>query len=50
MSSKKKKPLKVKKRNVIHQIHIEQNRKAGSHKDKSKYTRKKKHKNQQPQE
>ena len=45
--SKKKKPSKVKKRNVIHQIHIEQNRKAGAHKDKSKYTRKKKHKKQQ---
>jgi hypothetical protein len=38
---------KVKKRNVIHQIHIEQNRKAGSHKDKSKYNRKDKHKKQQ---
>jgi hypothetical protein len=35
---------KVKRRNVIHQNHIEQNRKAGSHKDKSKYTRKDKHK------
>ena len=49
MSNKKKKPTKVKKRNVIHQIHIEQNRKAGSHRDKSKYTRKNKHK-KQPQE
>ena len=42
--AKKKKPTKVKKRNVIHQIHIEQNRKAGSHRDKSKYNRKDKHK------
>ena len=42
--AKKKKPTKVKRRNVIHQNHIEQNRKAGSHKDKSKYTRKDKHK------
>tara|TARA_R100000030_G_scaffold99696_1_gene91117 strand:+ start:131 stop:277 length:147 start_codon:yes stop_codon:yes gene_type:complete len=47
MSNKKKKPTKVKKRNVIHQIHIEQNRKAGSHRDRSKYTRKKKHKNKE---
>jgi hypothetical protein len=46
MSNKKKQP---KKRNVIHQIHIEQNRKAGSHRDKSRYTRKDKHK-KQPQE
>ena len=45
--SKKKKPTKVKKRNVIHQIHIEQNRKAGSHRDKTRYTRKDKHKKQQ---
>ena len=37
-----------KKRNIIHQVHIEQNRKAGSHRDKSKYTRKIKHK--KPQE
>jgi len=44
--AKKKKPTKVKRRNVIHQNHIEQNRKAGSHKDKSKYTRKDKHKQQ----
>jgi len=40
----KKNKDKVKKRNVIHQIHIEQNRKAGSHRDKSKYNRKDKHK------
>jgi hypothetical protein len=39
-----KKEEKVKRRNVIHQNHIEQNRKAGAHKDKSKYTRKDKHK------
>jgi len=45
----KKNKDKVKKRNVIHQIHIEQNRKAGSHRDKSRYTRKDKHK-KQPQE
>ena len=44
--SNKKQPNKIKKRNVIHQIHIEQNRKAGSHRDKSKYTRKDKHKKQ----
>ena len=50
MSDKKKKPTKVKKRNVIHQIHIEQNRKAGSHRDKSKYTRKNKHKKQHTEE
>ena len=43
MSNKKKQP---KKRNIIHQVHIEQNRKAGSHRDKSKYTRKDKHKKQ----
>ena len=42
--SNKKQPKQIKKRNVIHQIHIEQNRKAGSHRDKSKYTRKNKHK------
>jgi len=45
----KKNKDKVKKRNVIHQIHIEQNRKAGSHRDKTRYTRKDKHK-KQPQE
>jgi hypothetical protein len=46
MPSKKKQP---KKRNVTHQVHIEQNRKAGSHRDKSKYNRKDKHK-KHPQE
>ena len=48
--SNKKQPNKIKKRNVIHQIHIEQNRKAGSHRDKSKYTRKTKHKNKKLEE
>ena len=48
--SNKKQPKKIKRRNVIHQIHIEQNRKAGSHRDKSKYTRKYKHKKQTQEE
>ena len=39
----KKKSKKIKKRNWVQQMHIEQNRKSGAHKDKSKYTRKKKH-------
>ncbi len=34
---------KTKQRNWVQQMHVEQNRKAGSHKDKSKYTRKQKH-------
>lgn len=45
MSVKKKE--KVSKRNPIQQMHIEQNRKAGAHKNKAKYSRKIKHKNQQ---
>ena len=36
----------TKKRSIIHQVHIEQNRKAGAHKNKSKYSRKTKHKKQ----
>ena len=48
--SNKKQPKKIKRRNVIHQIHIEQNRKAGSHRDKSKYTRKNKHKKRTQEE
>ena len=35
---------KPKTRNWVQQMHIEQNRKAGSHKDKTKYSRKEKHK------
>ena len=42
----KKKKQEPKGRNPIQQMHIEQNRKAGSHRDKSKYTRKDKHKKQ----
>jgi len=38
--SKKQKP---KRRNWVQQMHIEQNRKAGTHKDKTKYTRKQKY-------
>jgi hypothetical protein len=45
MAGKKKE--KVTKRNPIQQMHVEQNRKAGAHKDKSKYSRKTKHKNSQ---
>jgi len=45
MSAKKKE--KINKRNPIQQMHVEQNRKAGAHKDKSKYNRKLKHKNKQ---
>ena len=48
--SNKKQTKKIKRRNVIHQIHREQNRKAGSHRDKSKYTRKNKHKKRTQEE
>ena len=36
----------IKRRSIIHQVHLEQNRKSGAHRDKSKYTRKMKHKKQ----
>tara|TARA_E500000331_G_scaffold352676_1_gene401737 strand:- start:637 stop:786 length:150 start_codon:yes stop_codon:yes gene_type:complete len=46
MMRKNKKSLKPKTRNWIQAMHIEQNRKAGAHRVRSKYNRKVKHKGQ----
>ncbi len=41
---KRRKQSKPKRRNWVQQMLVEQNRKAGAHRDKSKYSRKQKHK------
>ena len=40
----KRQDKKAKARNWVQKMHIEQNRKAGAHKTKTRYSRKKKHK------